>query len=219
MKSVNEQLDKLFCEWMQEAEKHGDCNFVCDGMVNGFNDWAGREMRIAFVGKDPHFKNMKNLDAGVLNGEDYRAYDIQELSTGERFWRNILSWANGIAGSTDIPFAFVNIKKEAGSASVSNGTLKKYARRYQSYLKRQLLEIIRPNVIVCCGTSGIVMDEIYNDIEFQRMDADGFVWYNQTKNLLLIATHHPTNRMSNEKMLSDTIGAYKSFINRKQLNL
>lgn len=43
MKSVNEQLDKLFCEWMQEAEKHGDCNFVCDGMVNSFNDWAGRE--------------------------------------------------------------------------------------------------------------------------------------------------------------------------------
>lgn len=213
MKNLNEKLDQLFCEWMQEAENNGDCNFVCDGVMNGYNDWTGSDKRIVFVGKDPHFKNVEELEPGVLHGEDYRTYDIKSLSTSERFWRNILAWTNGIMGTIDVPFAFVNIKKEAGFATVSNGTLKKYAHKYKSYLKRQIQDILSPNIIVCCGTSGVVMECIYDNEDFQKLDDDGFVWYSKASDLLLIATYHPTNRLSNERMYNDTVGAYSYFVN------
>lgn len=215
MKTINKNLDVLFDNWMSEAVKYGDNNFVCDGIMNGYNDWGNQLMRIAFIAKDPHYKNINELTPGVLNGEDYREYNIRQMSNGSRFWRNILAWSDGILGTPNAPIAFVNIKKEAGGATITNSVLRKYARRYQGFLKAELKEILRPNIIVCCGTSGIVMDEIYSDAEFQKMDEEGFVWFDQTNKILLIATHHPISRISDEQMYNDTVGAYNLFTNYK----
>lgn len=233
MKNLNEKLDQLFCEWMQEAENNGDCNFVCDGVMNGYNDWTGSDKRIVFVGKDPHFKNVEELEPGVLHGEDYRTYDVKSLSTSERFWRNILTLAYGLVNTDEdsypgysdasdyesreyvannIPFAFVNIKKQAGDSSVSNKVLRQYARRYEEELKEELREILCPNVIYCCGTSGIVMDEIYDDLDFEKIDDKGYIFYCQDEDILLIAGHHPTARMSNRDIYENAMEAYSDFL-------
>ena len=158
MKTINKNLDVLFDNWMSEAVKYGDNNFVCDGIMNGYNDWGNQLMRIAFIAKDPHYKNINELTPGVLNGEDYREYDLLEMSEDHRFWRNILTLAYGLVNTDEdsypdysdandyesreyvannIPFAFVNIKKQAGDSSVSNKVLRQYARRYEEELKEE----------------------------------------------------------------------------------
>ena len=233
MKTINKNLDVLFDNWMSEAVKYGDNNFVCDGIMNGYNDWGNQLMRIAFIAKDPHYKNINELTPGVLNGEDYREYDLLEMSEDHRFWRNILTLAYGLVNTDEdsypdysdandyesreyvannIPFAFVNIKKQAGDSSVSNKVLRQYARRYEEELKEELREILCPNVIYCCGTSGIVMEEIYDDLDFEKIDDKGYIFYCQDEDILLIAGHHPTARMSNRDIYENAMEAYSDFL-------
>ena len=235
MTDINESLNELFDSWQSDAYDNGDTDFVFDGLLNDscFDDseWWDSNLRIAFVTKDPYFQG--DYDEGDLDGEDYREYDLLEMAGDHRFWRNIVAWAYGLIQTDEdgypdydeasdyenmeyiannIPIALVNIKKEAGSSTVSNSTLRWYAREYDDYLKQELQEILCPNVIFCCGTSGIVMDEIYDEYDFEQIDDDGFVYYCEDQDILLIAGYHPTARMSNYQMYNSVMNAYSDFL-------
>ena len=237
MVQINEQLNELFDSWQSDAHENGEYDFVYDGLMADDNfsddDWWGSNLRIAFISKDPYFTNSDELKEGDLDSEDYREYDLLEMSEDHRFWRNILTLAYGLVNTDEdsypdysdandyesreyvannIPFAFVNIKKQAGDSSVSNKVLRQYARRYEEELKEELREILCPNVIYCCGTSGIVMEEIYDDLDFEKIDDKGYIFYCQDEDILLIAGHHPTARMSNRDIYENAMEAYSDFL-------
>ena len=237
MKAINEKLNGLFAGWMQKARQYGDNDFVLDGLMNdeqfSEENWWDSNLRIVCISKDPYFTNSDELEEGDLNGEDYRGYNLLEMSEEKRFWKNILTMVYGIANTEagafpeyseassfetrantwrDIPFAFVNIKKQAGDSTVSNSVLRDYARKYKEHLKEEIREIICPNVVYCCGTSGIVMDEIYDDVKFEQIDDIGYIFYNKEEKLLLIAGHHPTARIGNRDMYENVVKPYAEFL-------
>lgn len=237
MNGINEQLNELFENWQSESHNNGDNDFIFDGLMNDAafsdDDWWNSSLRIVCVSKDPYFSNGDEFEEGELDGEDYREYDLLEMSVDHRFWRNILSIVYGIIHtdedgypdyseactyesrediSENTPFALVNIKKQAGDSSVTNKALRRYARIYNDYLSEEVREILNPNVVFCCGTSGIVMDELYGDVDFEQIDDDGYIFYSEDEDLLLIAGHHPTARMSNRDMYEHVMNAYSDFL-------
>lgn len=235
LKDINGKLNELFGEWRSVAHEKGGTDFVFDGLLRNSDlddsKWWDSPLRIAFITKDPHFEG--NYNIGDLDGEDYRKYNILELSIDHRFWRNILTWAYGIirtakGGYPDydeaskyskrefiynsIPIALVNIKKEAGDPTVEDTTLRRFAREYKDYLKQELQGILRPNVLVCGATSGIVMDEIYDEYDFIKMDNEGYIHYCKDRDILLIASYHPKARMGNEDLYNGLMRAYSLFL-------
>ena len=58
--------------------------------------------------------------------------------------------------------AIVNVKKISGSASVLNDTLYDYAKRDAPFLKRQVRDILQPNIVVCGGGSNSISIRIYS---------------------------------------------------------
>ncbi len=210
MKNLNKQLDVLFSQWIEEAKNHGDNKFVCDGLMNGFNDWQNHEKRLVFITKDPYYDNKPD----DFSGEDYRLFDVKAM-VHQRFWKNILVCSKGILGTDNAPYAVVNLKKEAGEPQVTDSTLKKYVRRYYTYLQKEIREILSPNIIFCCGTSGIVQSKLYPDIPFTKVDAQGFVFYNKERNLLLLASYHPCARYYTDAFIQESVLLpYYEFIKR-----
>lgn len=223
-------LKELMDSWSSEARKNGESYFIRDGLLNNleFSQWEGSKLRIAFIAKEAY----GTFEEGDQPDQDYCDYDIMALSR-KPFWRNILAWTYGIHHTDkndypdykkaaesnsrqlvvrDIPISLVNIKKEAGTSYTSSRDLISYARRYKQYLKKELLEILRPNIVFCCGNYDIVMDEIYDDYDFEQIDDDGFVYYCEDQDILLIAGYHPGARISNYQMYDSVMCAYSDFL-------
>lgn len=234
---MKDRMIDLLDQWRSTAFQNGDRNFVGDGLlyksINSENMWENSPHRVAFIGKEPYFRNYKNYDKKYLSGENYSDYDILGLSINHRFWRNILTWTYGLFHARadsysefekacsypnreyvvrNIPVSFVNIKKEVGSSSASNTTLRKYVKRYQDFLKCQLQEILRPNILFCCGTSGLVMNEVYDNYNFKKIDDEGYMYFCEHDNIMLIASYHPTARISNIHMYNGVMNAYSGFL-------
>ena len=229
-------MKELMDSWSSEARENGELDFIRDGLLNNmeFGHWEESKLRITFIAKEPYFRNHGTFEKGGLAGQDYCEYDILNLSVNNRFWRNILAWTYGIHHTDrnndypdyekavdlnsrqlvvkEIPISLVNIKKEAGASYTLSHDLRSYLRRYKQYLKKELLEILRPNIVFCCGNYDIVMDEIYDDYDFGQIDDDGFVYYCKDQDILLIAGYHPTARMSNYQMYDSVMSAYSDFL-------
>lgn len=223
-------LKELMDSWSSEARENGELDFIRDGLLNNmeFGHWEESKLRIAFIAKEAY----GTFEEGDQPDQDYCDYDILALSR-KPFWRNILAWTYGIHYTDkndypdykkaadlnsrqlvvrDIPISLVNIKKEAGTSYTSSCDLRSYARRYKQYLKKELLEILRPNIVFCCGNYDIVMDEIYDDYDFEQIDDNGFVYYCEDQDILLIASYHPSARISNYQMYDSVMRAYSDFL-------
>jgi hypothetical protein len=229
-------LKELMDSWSSEARENGELDFIRDGLLNNmeFGHWEESKLRITFIAKEPYFRNHGNFGKGGLADQDYCEYDILYLSENKnKFWRNILAWTYGIHHTDkndypdydkasdlksrelvvkDIPISLVNIKKEAGASYTLSHDLRSYARRYKQYLKKELLEILRPNIVFCCGNYDIVMDEIYDDYDFEQIDDNGFVYYCEDQDILLIAGYNPAARISIDQMYDSVMRAYSDFL-------
>ncbi len=64
--------------------------------------------------------------------------------------------------------AFMNINKMGGYSSVHWPTLKKYAEQFKDYIKREI-EIIAPEIIVCCGTEWLLKEKVYSEEEWKKL--------------------------------------------------
>ena len=80
MNEINEELNDLFDNW----QDNDDYGFVRDGLLNDCNfdeeDYWNEDLRICFVTKEPYYRNGEDAD-----GEDYREYDILDMSEYSRF--------------------------------------------------------------------------------------------------------------------------------------
>jgi hypothetical protein len=106
----------------------------------------------------------------------------------------------------NLPISIVNLKKESGGARVSNDILlqyvglisdeyKKYGDVFGNYLRRQVAEILNPNIIVCGGGSGTVLriarEIIYPKLIFTKVN--NWIYYNKASKIILIDSYHPTH--------------------------
>lgn len=65
--------------------------------------------------------------------------------------------------------AFMNINKMGGDSSVHWPTLIAYAEKYSDYIKNEI-EILSPDIIVCCGTYWLVKEKIMNEEEWKETE-------------------------------------------------
>lgn len=116
-------------------------------------------------------------DTNNNSDSDYREWHWRNIN--HNFFNCIFKWLEGLsriskdfiptmengdyatvpnAVVTKYPLAIVNIKKISGTSSVSNKILYKYANRDKAFLQEQIRGILHPNIIVCGGGKGTVLN-------------------------------------------------------------
>ena len=238
--TIHEQENILFEEWEKSYPKNERRNFVMDGLCyngdlynNGYNSYSGNEEELWTNSKRRIVFLMK--DSNSNPGEDYREWPWRTIT--HKFFKTIFNWLQGLSETTaqhiprigngdyldpanqtvlKYPLAIVNVKKMSGGSSVQNGTLYDYAFRDTHFLKKQIREILKPNIIVCGGGSGSILDiakkYIFPDLQFNHIN--NWCYHSEKTELLLIDSWHPSSRISNIQKIDDMMTAVSDFINQ-----
>lgn len=200
------ELDK---RWMRARPAYR--GFSHDGILSiNVDDYFDADVRIMFLLKEAplgvygRIKDGGMLIRGISVGSDARGnsgvfwkllgmwtcvIDILQLGEEpdiEEFYRDHNDGGYGLFNA-----AYVNIKKGNGCAYSNWGDLKAYARRDRDFLNEQI-DMLDPDVIVCCGTyqiyAGIVCD---GDIPSGSQSEP--VW-DDVNERIVIDWHHPAIR-------------------------
>ena len=243
--NIHTQEDILFQEWADSYPPDVRQNIVIDGLCyNGtlYNEsrnsysgneeelWATAKRKILFLMKDPNSNP----------GEDYREWPWREITA--KFFKVIFNWLQGLSEITPdylplldnasyldpanqvvlkYPLAIVNVKKISGSASVLNDTLYDYAKRDAPFLKRQVRDILRPNIVVCGGGSNSILNiaqqYIYPDLQFKSINS--WCYFSEEQDLLLINSWHPSARLPDTQKIDNMMRNVADFISKTQSGL
>lgn len=171
---------------------------------NDYREWYGRGDNPIITHR--FFKNIALWLTGLSFFDENGKYlPFAEVNIGEKYTSSF----------DNLPFAFVNCKKESGTSSISNSELLSYVATYGDYLKKEI-EILNPQIIVCGGGSGTVLkiakEIIYPELEFEQIN---WGYYNAKNNIVLINSYHPSARVSNEKMYVRVMDGFNEIIKRE----
>ena len=201
--------------------------------------WNETPLRVLYVLKD---QNAAGKEAWDVRGECYHKPDTAEEDyvpwRKYAFHRNILSTIYGFFKTTPSsyipyeeidysealrisdkePYARVNCKKKAGSASISDSILKWSIDGYSKLLKAQILNL-DADIIVCCGYNDstdknmildFVKDEVYPNLGGGYNNG---VFFDKTNNKITIDAYHLSSRHSGSDYYEDVIvKSYFAFI-------
>lgn len=189
--------------------------------------WTDSSRRVLFLLKEPNGNE----------GEDYKDWDWSNGT--ERFGNVLAYWLEGIM-TTNVeycpkynekssrqnifkkyPLAITNLKKIAGDSSADWAEIWEYAERDKKFLQIQIREILKPNIIVCGGSSdkknrkviSIALDYIFPDIKEGFKKVNNWCYYNSEADILLIDSYHPTYFGINEQdKVEGLINGFYDFI-------
>ena len=135
-----------------------------------------------------------------------------------------------IEATWQYPMAQVNVKKLSGGSQLSNDELREYlddSSPIRFSLQYKQFQILKPNIIVCGGGSGLlcefVIDRIYQDFFFEKIN--DWCYYCTAIDLLVIDSYHPSSRISDTEKFDNMIAAvqqvykykaYKESLNNQQ---
>lgn len=240
--------ENILEEWRKNnEEKFSETNFAYDGIMyrgeikefdygsERFSDaqqendsWNKAPLRILFLTKD---QNAGGEDAWDVRGETgklsyaffrnlmYQLYGLVNTKPGYKADYTFTNEA-AIELYNTFPIARINAKKEAGTSSISNRTLKFYIDRDKKFLKDQI-QNLDADIIVCCGYSenieesgNLLLNFLNNecDYNFTKQHKDGWIYYDEQKNKIAINDWHLSVRKSSEEMYNELIEAYHRFL-------
>lgn len=223
------QLNELFEEW----EEKGDFEIFCrDGIVDEMN-YDNQEIKVLYILKDLH---LDEECKGFLHQINCHCIDIRKegLEDGVgRTWNPLALWAKawtdakpqryedieeGISNKEElrkkyIPrVAFLNIKKEAGEASVADETIEVYLKDEQNvaFLKREI-KLCSPDVIIVCGVN--LYDGFVKAIDAEKgkelceLSEKRKLYYlkNASKEIPVIQFRHPSRSGAYDKTYTDML--------------
>ena len=120
------------------------------------------------------------------------------------------------------PLAIVNSKKIAGGSSAKWKTIWEYAERDKVFLRTQIREILKPNIIVCGGSNdtenefrkvlSIALEYIFPDIREDFKKINNWCYYNSEKDILLIDSYHPSLIMDEQDKIEGLVNGFHDFI-------
>jgi hypothetical protein len=236
MATIHELENTLYERWLSNYTKDEQECFCFDGLCyngeifnKGYNakpgdeekKWEQATRKVLFLMKDTNGNP----------GEDYRKWPWRTIR--HPFFNTIFYWLEGLSETTKdtlftyddlsddpayiidkYPLAIVNVKKMSGGSSVSNDSLCESAKRDGEFLKEQVASILKPNIVVCGGGSGTVLqiaeDIIYPNLKFEKINE--WCYYCSTYDILLIDSYHPGARVSNQQKFDDMFLSFQKFL-------
>ncbi len=190
--------------------------------------WTDSKRRVLFFLKEPNGNG----------GDDYKDWDWSE---GSGTFGNVLAyWLEGLMTTTidhiptyhelsprknifkKYPLAIVNSKKIAGGSSANWKTIWEYANRDKSFLRTQIRDILKPNIIVCGGSNdteneyrkvlSIALEYVFPDIKDGFKKINNWCYYNLENDILLIDSYHPSIIMNEQDKIEGLINGFHDFI-------
>ena len=108
----------------------------------------------------------------------------------------------------EVPFAYVEAKKLAGGKKCDDAILTQALKKDGRLLAREI-DILRPNIIVCCDTHGIIFDSVVRNYDFNCR-----LYYYKEKGALLFNSFHPSSRVNKWKISEAVYSPFRQFFAR-----
>lgn len=229
MENFNEKLDILFDKWEAESIRNGKTAFCRDGLMykyghdNNYVDelWDKSKKRILFLLKDPKEysgdsrewlqkkEENQQLRPQFLKKLAYVLYGLSTVKDAKTvdFWD--ITHEQLVKCFNEIPFAFVESKKEAGTIKISDKELDKYINLYKEYLTEEI-NILNPDIVICCGGPQyhFAITDLFKDAEV----IDKNIRLHKQTNTLIIYSYHPSARTSYDSFYSEIMRQYGKFL-------
>ena len=151
--------------------------------------------------KGGFFKNIAVMLYGLYNMTEENKGD--ELNDGAGDIGRLKTLFN------EVPFAYVEAKKLAGGKTCDDAVLTQTLEKDGRLLAREI-DILRPNIIVCCDTNGIIFDSVVRNYFKGIVPDDAHRWvykygerpydfecklyYYADEGVLLFNSYHPTSQ-------------------------
>lgn len=231
MENYNEKLNNLFEKWKAKSIENGEEKAFCeDGLMykyghdNNYVDelWDKSQKRIMFLLKDPKEysgdsrewlqkkEENRQLQSSFIKKLAYVLYGLSTVKDGKiaDFWD--ITHEQLVKCFNEIPFAFVESKKQAGETKISDKELKKYINLYKEYLTEEI-NILNPDIVICFGgpQHHFAVNDLYKDAEV----IDKHIRLHKQTNTLIIYSYHPSYfRISPENFYNDIMCQYGKFL-------
>lgn len=133
-----------------------------------------------------------------------------------------------IQAFNDIPFAYVEAKKLAGGKGCPDSKLRETLEHDGAFLAREI-DILRPNIIVCCDLGGIIFNNVVQNYFNGRIPDDEHKWeypytykgeycgfdcrlyYYEEEGVLLFNSFHPSGRIAKWKIYEKVLSPFRQF--------
>lgn len=203
---INEQ-NKVFEKHRKKYDE-----FCEDGIVSAI-DYTMSNFKICYILKETNSSTGFDL-----------AKFVREGCCGAT-WNNISRWTAGILFNKEFddvksiskddrikylaPIAAINLKKTPGSASSNNKIISSFARDDKAYILDEL-KAIDPEIIICCGTGDIFIEEILDkkSSDFKNVENNDDLFYYWHNDKLIVKYRHPQWRRKTSKYLFDNLVPY-----------
>jgi hypothetical protein len=255
--NYNECLDTLFKQWKgsypEEDEKTRFCEdgimHKIDASINVDELWENASRRVMFCLKDcpdggAWDTRKMNDEISALKGQFYQRlakllYGLFESKPEYRISDGAIDakMKEGIVKKiwNTQPFAFIETKKLAGGKDCPTDKLCESLVRDEIFLKKEM-DILSPNVIVCCDGSGAMFDFItkkeffgeadfpldyryalWNDKKKQEYYHPKYQWhcrlrYYKQRNVVVIDSFHPSYTCENWEFIERVISPFAIFL-------
>ncbi|WP_396634108.1 hypothetical protein [Maribacter sp. R86514] len=201
---INKLEKSLFSRWAKRRPE-----MAKDGVINE-SEYTKCKIKVLYILKEVNDWKNGDLREFVAKGARWRT------------WNNIARWQNGIQNYFDNgittfknsvnendrkkilkTIAVLNLKKESGGPSSNMGQIWHHANEDKDLLKEQI-DLYDPNIIICCGTGGIVSElQLFENIGEFKKTSNGTL-FAKSEEKLVIQYLHPQCR-KNKKLLFDNL--------------
>lgn len=203
---IKEQ-NKVFDRQREKYDK-----FCEDGIVSGL-DYIMSNYKICYILKETNSSTGFDL-----------AKFVREGCCGAT-WNNISRWTAGLVFGKKFddvksinkadrikylaPIAAINLKKTPGSASSDYRIISKFAKDDKAYILDEL-KVIDPEIIICCGTGDIFIEEILDkkSSDFKNVENNDDLFYYWHNDKLILKYRHPQWRRKTSKYLFENLVPY-----------
>ena len=197
-------LEKLFESWKKAhaCEKNYECiddipkdSFTYDGVINE-KIWDRQKTKVLYILRE---SNGQNTEEGYFWFKEM----IEKGQITKNIFKRINSMQN-ILNKTENDnrlneVAYINVNKRGGGSSVNWKRMIKYTKEYKEFIRREI-EIINPEIIVCCGTYWLILNYIYD--KKQKYAKPENEYYYELGNVKVYNMWHPSARISDENYIS-----------------
>lgn len=230
MANYNEKINILFEKWEAKSIENGEEKAFCrDGLMykyghdNNYVDelWDKSQKRILFLLKDPKEysgdsrewlqkkEENRQLQPSFIKKLAYVLYGLSTAKDGKitDFWD--ITHEQLVKCFNEIPFAFVESKKQAGTTKINDLELDEYIYDYKDFLSEEI-NILKPNIVICFGGPQyhFAITDLFKDAE----KIDNNIRLHNKTNTLIIYSYHPSARKSYESFYSEIMRQYGKFL-------